>query len=145
MKRLLSLSFILFVLVPGVFARIWLPSILSDNMVLQQKSRTTIRGWTTNAGETIIVTGYWNNQPVKTQAYQGVWSVKLFTPEAGGPYEVTIRGHEKIVLHNVMIGEVWIYSGQSNMERTPFYYVQIAPFNYNKQGGWLPLLSGMHG
>ncbi|MGM0376685.1 MAG: sialate O-acetylesterase [Bacteroidota bacterium] len=53
---------------------------------------------------------------VTQNAYQGKWSVQLTTPAAGGPYTVRIEGHETITLSNVLIGEVWIASGQSNME-----------------------------
>ncbi len=101
------------------FGNIWLPSILSDNMVLQQNSTATIWGWTTATSETITVTGSWNNETVTIKAHQGVWSVKLPTPVAGGPYTVTIQGHEEIILSNILIGEVWICSGQSNMEWIP--------------------------
>ena len=98
------------------FAKLWTPAILSDNMVLQQESNVTIWGWTTNTSETIKVMGSWNNTAVTTKAYQGVWSVSLPTPIAGGPYTVTIESHEKLVIQNVLIGEVWVASGQSNME-----------------------------
>ncbi|WP_034040486.1 sialate O-acetylesterase [Wocania ichthyoenteri] len=101
------------------FAKIWLPSILSDNMVLQQNSNATIWGWTTSTAETIEVIGSWNGEVVKVKTYQGVWSVTLPTTRAGGPYTVIIRGHEEIVLSNVLLGEVWLCSGQSNMQWTP--------------------------
>ena len=97
-------------------AKIWLPSILSDNMVLQQESNVTIWGWSTATSDSITVKGSWNNISVITEAYQGVWSVILPTPAAGGPFTVTIEGHEKVVIDNVLIGEVWLASGQSNME-----------------------------
>ncbi len=100
-------------------AEIWLPSILSDNMVLQQNSEATIWGWTTEVSEKITVSGSWNNEKVTVEAYQGIWSLKLPTPKAGGPYVLTIEGHEKIILNNILIGEVWLCSGQSNMEWTP--------------------------
>ncbi|WP_242203075.1 sialate O-acetylesterase [Aestuariivivens insulae] len=101
------------------YAKIWLPSILSNNMVLQQQSEATIWGWTTNAAETITVTASWHSEPFTTKAYQGVWSLKLPTPKAGGPYTITITGHEVLELKNVLIGEVWFCSGQSNMEWSP--------------------------
>ena len=101
------------------YANLSLPSILSDNMVLQQKSKATIWGWTTVLDETITVSGSWNNVEVKGQAKNGVWSVQLPTPIAGGPYKITIKGHEAIILKEVMIGEVWLCSGQSNMEWAP--------------------------
>ena len=105
----------------NVQAKIWLPSILSDSMVLQQDSEATIWGWTTGVSEKISVTGSWNNEKVTVEAYQGKWSLKLSTPKAGGPYTITIEGHEKIVLSNVLVGEVWLCSGQSNMEWTPLH------------------------
>ncbi|MCL6267923.1 sialate O-acetylesterase [Flagellimonas myxillae] len=100
-------------------AKIWTPTILSDNMVLQQQSTATIWGWTTATSETITITGSWNNEAVTAKAHQGVWSAQLPTPIAGGPYTLTIKGHEEITFSNVMIGEVWIASGQSNMQWTP--------------------------
>lgn len=102
-------------------AEIWLPSILSDNMVLQRESEATIWGWTTAVSEKILIIGSWNQEVIEVRADQGVWSAKLPTPKAGGPYQITIAGHETIVLQNVLIGEVWVCSGQSNMEWTPRY------------------------
>ncbi|QTE24446.1 sialate O-acetylesterase [Polaribacter cellanae] len=116
-RKSLNFLFVFFCL--NAQAEIWLPSILSDNMVLQQKSEATIWGWTTVPNEEIVVTGSWNNKSIAVKAYQGIWSLKLPTPIAGGPYKITIKGHEKHVLKNVLIGEVWLCSGQSNMEWTP--------------------------
>ncbi|MCL3780797.1 sialate O-acetylesterase [Prolixibacteraceae bacterium JC049] len=115
MKRLLL--FVGLALIPSfIFAKIWTPSVISNNMVLQQNSQVTIWGWTTHTTEEIIVTGSWNNQPVKTKAHHGKWSLRLPTPKAGGPYQLTIKGHEEIVYNQILIGEVWLASGQSNME-----------------------------
>jgi sialate O-acetylesterase len=102
-------------------AKIWLPSVVSNNMVLQQNSEATIWGWTTEVSEKITVSGSWDNKEVTIEAYQGVWSIKVPTPKAGGPFTLTIEGHEKIILTNVLIGEVWLCSGQSNMEWTPLH------------------------
>ncbi|WP_431128692.1 sialate O-acetylesterase [Flagellimonas flava] len=114
------LLFYIFLLCSNLaLAKIWTPTIISDNMVLQQQSMATIWGWTTATGETITISGSWDNVEVTAKAHQGVWSAQLPTPIAGGPYTVTIKGHEEIVLSNVMIGEVWIASGQSNMQWTP--------------------------
>lgn len=99
-------------------AKIWIPSVLSDNMVLQQNSEATIWGWSTEVDENITVVGSWNNEPVIVKVYQGNWSLKLPTPNGGGPFTITIEGHEKITLSNVLIGEVWLCTGQSNMQLT---------------------------
>jgi sialate O-acetylesterase len=103
----------------NTYGEIWLPSILSDNMVLQQESKVTIWGWTTATSEDITVYGTWNNEKVTTKAFQGVWSLQLPTPKAGGSYSVVVEGHQKLELKNVLIGEVWLGSGQSNMQWTP--------------------------
>ncbi|MGQ7867763.1 sialate O-acetylesterase [Sunxiuqinia sp. sy24] len=119
MKKFLLVSALFFafiILAQNCFAKIWLPSVISDNMVLQRNSVVTIWGWSSKTIEPITVTGSWNGVAVTQDAYQGKWSVQLTTPEAGGPYSVTIEGHETITLSNVLIGEVWIASGQSNME-----------------------------
>ena len=107
-------------------------------MVLQQKSEALVWGWTTATSREVTVTGSWNGKAVTTKARQGLWSVKLPTPAAGGPYTLTVRQDgDSIVIRNVMIGEVWICSGQSNMERTPLQGLanaeeEIARANYPK-------------
>ena len=121
--------------VQTVFGKIRLPSVLSDNMVLQQKSKVSIWGWTTAPSEKITIWGSWNNTKVTVEAYQGEWSVVIETPTSGGPYTLTVEGHEKIVIQNVLIGEVWVASGQSNMEWTPTHGLlnadeEVAKANY---------------
>ncbi|MBT8300744.1 MAG: sialate O-acetylesterase [Maribacter sp.] len=101
------------------YTKIWTPSILSDNMVLQQNSEVTIWGWTTDTSEKITVIGSWSDSEVTVDAYQGLWSAQITTSRAGGPYTVRIKGHEELMIKNVLIGEVWLASGQSNMEWTP--------------------------
>lgn len=92
------------------------PTIFGNHMVLQQNAEVTIWG-SAKSGEEVTVTGSWDNKPVTTKASNlAKWSVKLNTPAAGGPYMVTIKGHNTIVLEDVLLGEVWLCSGQSNME-----------------------------
>lgn len=111
-----SLFMVFLMLATTSFARIWTPSVIANNMVLQQQDTVTIWGWTTKTIEPITVTGSWNNVAVTEKAVQGKWTVRLVTPEAGGPYTISIKGHEEISISNVLIGEVWLASGQSNME-----------------------------
>lgn len=119
-KRMKRVLIVLCILLSNLsFGKLWMPSILSDNMVMQQKTEVTLWGWTTASDEKITVTGSWNDVPVEVKAFQGKWSLQLPTPEAGGPYTVTVEGHEKIVIANVLIGEVWLGSGQSNMQWSP--------------------------
>ena len=100
-------------------AQLRLPAVISDHMVLQQQSDVTLWGWA-SASEELTVTGSWGDKiDVKTKAMNtGSWKVSLKTPVAGGPYTITIKGKEQKILNDVMIGEVWICSGQSNMEWT---------------------------
>ena len=98
-------------------AQIKMPSFISSNMVLQQKFEAPIWGWA-NPGTHIAITPSWSNTNYQTSAdYNGNWSVKIKTPSAGGPYSIIIN---KDTLTNVMIGEVWVCSGQSNMQRAMY-------------------------
>jgi sialate O-acetylesterase len=97
-------------------ANISLPEIFSDNMVLQQKSDVILWGWA-KTGETVTIMGDWMDQEIMTKASnQGTWRITLKTPLAGGPYNIHIKGNNELILKNVLIGEVWLCSGQSNME-----------------------------
>jgi sialate O-acetylesterase len=108
-------------------ANVRLPSVISSNMVLQQKTVATIWGWA-EPGEKVFITTSWNNRidSVKTNGW-GKWALSVTTGEAGGPYTITIKGWNTIVLNNVLLGEVWICSGQSNMEMN--YYWGLPQMN----------------
>lgn len=97
-----------------VHAEVKLPKIFSSNMVLQQGIEIPVWGWG-NKGEQVIVT--FNNTSLHTKADKnGKWSIKLPAQEYGGPYTLTVKGKNTIEFKNVMVGEVWVCSGQSNME-----------------------------
>jgi len=88
----------------------------TDNMVLQQKTNATLWG-TETPGKSLTITTSWNNKIYKvTTTANGDWKIKVATPSYGGPYTITFDDGEKTVLNNVLIGEVWVASGQSNME-----------------------------
>lgn len=115
MKQILT---IIFLFISGqLFAQINLPSFFSDNMVLQRNAEVNFWGWG-NRGNDVTVTPSWSNEPVTVKATgHARFDVKLKTPEAGGPYEITVTsGAFKKVLKNILIGEVWLCSGQSNMQ-----------------------------
>ncbi len=114
-NKIFTLSIVILLTAP-LFSQIKLPAVIGDNMVLQQNSDAAVWGWG-EPGSEIKVTGSWNNDTVKTKiSNHSFWSVKLKTPSAGGPYTVNIKSGDELTLKNVMIGEVWICSGQSNME-----------------------------
>lgn len=98
-------------------AKIKLPALFSDNMMLQQKSNAPMWGWAEKNGNITIKTS-WNSKIYKAKAdHQGKWKVALQTPTAGGPFTIEVtEGTEKVIVKNVLIGEVWLCSGQSNME-----------------------------
>jgi sialate O-acetylesterase len=100
----------------GIKAQIILPSIFGDNMVLQQKSDAAIWGWG-DPGTEIRLTTSWDTTTYKAICQNSAkWGMNIKTPGAGGPYTIQIKGSNEITLKNIMIGEVWICSGQSNME-----------------------------
>ena len=97
-------------------ANIRLPNVINNNMVLQQQSAVKLWGWAGPA-EKIYITTSWNNKLDSTIATRDAnWMIMVQTPAAGGPYTITLKGGNTIVLNNVLIGEVWVCSGQSNME-----------------------------
>ncbi len=117
MKRLLFLVIVLLILTGGNFrlaAEVRLPSILGSHMVLQQKSEVNVWGWCAPAEKILVKTSWDTTRYVTTGTSGAKWTVKIKTPTAGGPFTITIN--DKIVLEDVMIGEVWVCSGQSNME-----------------------------
>jgi sialate O-acetylesterase len=85
-------------------------------MVLQQQTEAAIWGWS-DPGASVTVTTSWNKKKYSVKAdAAGKWKLKVSTPVAGGPYSVTISDGKPITINNVLIGEVWLCSGQSNME-----------------------------
>jgi sialate O-acetylesterase len=118
------------------FAQLRVPSVISSGMVLQQNDSVTFWGWGYN-GQQVNITGSWDNSSTTGVINNiGKWSFKIKTPVAGGPYTVRISSAGgEIILNDVMIGEVWLCSGQSNMEWSYYngagYIKQELPVCYN--------------
>lgn len=115
-----SYSFILVILLLiGIPAnsQIEVSSLFSDNMVLQQQAEVPVWGWA-EKGEEIQLKTSWDSRTTTAKAdAEGRWNANIQTPKAGGPYEITIsQEEEELQLENIMAGEVWLCSGQSNME-----------------------------
>jgi sialate O-acetylesterase len=116
--RLSLITFAIYGFVQVTLGNISLPEIFSDNMVLQQKSEATFWGWA-KTGETVVIKADWMDAGLTAKAdNQGKWKIILNTPSAGGPYNISIKGYNEVLLKNILIGEVWLCSGQSNMEWT---------------------------
>lgn len=97
-------------------AKVKLPSFFTDNMVLQRNTNANIWGWA-EKDKVITVTTSWNKKTYKIKSSaSGDWKIAVATPNYGGPYQVQISDGEITNLKNVLIGDVWICSGQSNME-----------------------------
>ncbi len=96
--------------------QIQMPSIFSDNMVIQQETDAAVWGKAVE-GTKIKISASWGSSAQAIADKDGNWITKINTPKFGGPYELKVEdGYSKIVFKNVMIGEVWLCSGQSNME-----------------------------
>jgi sialate O-acetylesterase len=103
-------------LVVEVQAAVKLPAVIGDKMVLQQQTKVPVWG-TAEPGEQVSVKGSWQQLGVSTTADKnGRWKVKVKTPPAGGPYSLAVNGKNSIILKDILAGEVWLCSGQSNME-----------------------------
>lgn len=97
-------------------AKVKMFPLFTDNMVLQQNTKAPIWG-EAKAGKNVKVTTSWNNRIYTVKAdSKGRWRIDVDTPSAGGPYEVSVSDGKPVVLRDVMIGEVWLCTGQSNMQ-----------------------------
>jgi sialate O-acetylesterase len=104
---------LLFVAALSSKADVRLSGMFSDNMVLQRDATVPIWGW---ADEGEQVTVEFQGKTATAKAKDGKWMVKLSGLKAGGPNTLVVKGHNKVELANVVVGEVWVCSGQSNME-----------------------------
>jgi sialate O-acetylesterase len=111
-KYSLALLLLIF-FVQGTKAEVRLPSIVGNNMVLQRNETVKVWGWA-NPGEKVTIR-FMKKTHSTTAGPDGQWMVKLAPMKAGGPYSMEIKGVNKIVLDNILIGDVWVCSGQSNM------------------------------
>ena len=110
-----ALFIAIFLISPIVSAQTWLPSFFNDQMVLQQNEEVSVWG-KDKPHTTITVAGSWGAKASIKADKNGKWALKLQTTVAGGPYTLTVTGSEEITFSNVLLGEVWFCSGQSNME-----------------------------
>lgn len=115
MKRILFSTLVVFMATFWAQAKVELPPIFSDNMVLQQQSSVAVWGKAKPKSKIVITTTWSKTKTSVITDDNGRWTTKVKTPTAGGPYEITFNDGEKLTIKNILIGEVWICSGQSNM------------------------------
>ncbi|MGV3508610.1 MAG: sialate O-acetylesterase [Sphingobacteriaceae bacterium] len=98
------------------YGKIVLPSIFGDNMVLQQNANVSIWGKATPNTKVTVQTSWNNRKYTVTSKSDSSWKLQVISTKAGGPYTIAISDGQTLVLNNVLLGEVWLCSGQSNME-----------------------------
>lgn len=100
----------------SVSAKVSLPSLVGDNMVLQRNTSVNVWG-KAKAGAKVSVSVSWSKERYRTKADpDGNWRVRVATADAGGPHTMTISDGEPVTVRGIMLGEVWLCCGQSNME-----------------------------
>jgi sialate O-acetylesterase len=115
MKKITSFVIILWLISNAAFAAIKLPAIFGDNMVLQRGIPVPVYGWA-DAGEQVTIDFKGKTYKTITGA-DGKWTMKLGSYKAGGPYQMHITGNNTDITYtNILVGDVWLASGQSNME-----------------------------
>lgn len=115
MRKLFLLT-ALFAAATTISAKVVLPKIFASGMVMQQQTDANLWG-EAKADATVKIATSWNKKTVSVKAgNDGKWAAKIQTPAAGGPYSITFNDGEKTVIDNILVGELWICSGQSNME-----------------------------
>src|ERR1700719_3483116 len=95
-------------------ANVRLPKLISDNMVLQRDTQIALWGWA-EPGEEVTINLHGEKLKAKTDR-NGRWSTSAGPFAAGGPYDLVVAGKNQLELHNILIGDVWLASGQSNMK-----------------------------
>lgn len=116
MRKYVVLSLFIFCCLQHIKAEVILPAIFGSGMVIQQKENVKVWG-KAKLNANVIITTSWDAKTytVKTNA-TGNWKATIATPKAGGPYAITFNDGVKLTLTDVLVGEVWLCSGQSNME-----------------------------
>ena len=117
MKKIIPLAILIIITIScNSTINLSLPSVFSDHMILQRETEVSFWG-KSMPNEEILVTGSWGISSSANADNSGKWELKLSTPSAGGPYEVVVNDSKSsIVYKDVLIGEVWLASGQSNMQ-----------------------------
>lgn len=116
MRKYILLSVFLFCYLQCIHASVTLPAVFGSGMVLQQKENVKVWG-KAKLNANVVITTSWDAKTYTAKANTtGSWKTTIATPKAGGPYTLTFNDGTKLTLTDVLIGEVWLCSGQSNME-----------------------------
>jgi len=113
MKKLFILFLLIYFSVDFANADIWLPKLFSNNMILQREMQVPIWGWADSGEKVTIEIGGHIAETIT--ATNGKWKLYLGPLDSGGPFDLKISGKNTIVIKNVLVGDIWVCSGQSNM------------------------------
>ena len=148
-NKILTVFSLLIVFAQTIAAQVRLPRLIRDSMVLQRDSKINIWGWASK-NEKIRI--QFNGKSFKTMATaDGKWTLQLPPMKAGGPYVMNIDAGNHLILHDILIGDVWLCSGQSNMVHqmklhSVRYAEEIASANYPEiRHFWIPTLTDLNG
>lgn len=119
------ISILIFVLPLNISANVSLNNLFSDHMVIQRETKIPVWGWA-DPNEKIVVETTWGEKEETFALADGTWEIILKTPKAGGPFKITVTGKNKIVINDVLSGEVWLCTGQSNMDFAMAKFVKDA-------------------
>ncbi len=108
-------------------ADVKLPPVLSSHMVLQRDAAVPV--WGTAAPDEKVTVKFRDQEKTATADAKGKWAVKLDALKAGGPDNLTVTGKNSVVLEDVLVGEVWVGSGQSNMQGSVSGYSKADPIS----------------
>ena len=135
MNKRIGMMAALAAMVMGAQAKVKLPHLVSDNMVIQQQTDVRLWGWA-KAGKTVVATTSWSKEKAEAKAdKQGRWLLTVKSPKASyEPLSITFDdGDGKVTINNVLAGEVWVCAGQSNMEMPVKGFGNCPVLNYNKE------------
>ncbi len=140
-------GFFLLIIVHTSFAQVRLPQLIRDSMILQRDAKINVWGWAAT-GEKVHIN--FNKKNYHTAAgADGKWRLQLAPTKAGGPYTMHIDGSNHLVLHDILVGDVWLCSGQSNMVHqmalhSTRYATEIAQANYPMiRQFWIPTVTDL--
>ena len=148
-KSFLIISILLALSNQQVFSQVKLPRLVRDSMILQRDMKINIWGWASK-GEKVSIKFNGKNYKTKT-GNDGKWKLQLSPMKAGGPYTMVISGKNSITLHDILIGDVWFCSGQSNMVHQlklhSVYYPEAIPDAHYPEirQFWIPTLTNLEG
>ncbi len=134
MRKALLLLAVALTMATGTQAKVRLPHLIGDNMVLQQRTDARLWGWD-KPGAKVTVSVSWTDKSYSTKTgSDGKWAVSIPTPEASyTPHTITFDDGERVTLKGVLIGEVWVCAGQSNMEMPVKGFGQCPVEGYNQE------------